>query len=130
MKVYEKHITVQQEDLDAMNHVNNVRYVQWVQDIAEEHWISIADTNQQHRYLWVVLSHHIEYKGEALLNDLITLKTYVSSSEGVRSIRKVEMFNAKTEKLLVKAETNWCLINAETKRPMCIPDEIKGIFKP
>ncbi|MCQ0110797.1 acyl-CoA thioesterase [Zhouia amylolytica] len=129
MKIYEKHITVRKEDLDSMNHVNNVRYVQWVQDIAEEHWIALTDKILQEKYLWVVLSHHIEYKGEALVNDIIKLKTYVANSEGVRSVRIVEMYNSQTDKLLVKAETNWCLINASTKKPLRIPQEIKDIFQ-
>ncbi len=46
MELFEKVITVSQDDLDQLNHVNNVRYVQWVQDIAEAHWLKKA--NQIH----------------------------------------------------------------------------------
>lgn len=128
MKTYEKHITVEQGYLDDMDHVNNVCYVQWVQDVAKEHWTSLASPKQLEQFLWVVLSHHIAYKGEALMNDRIKIVTYVDSSEGVRSVRKVDMFNADTGKLLVTAETNWCLINATTRRPIRIPEEIKKLF--
>ncbi|WP_435413529.1 acyl-CoA thioesterase, partial [Psychroserpens mesophilus] len=67
MLVFEKHITVSSEDLDARNHVNNVRYVQWVQDIAEENWIANTSTTIRDNYYWVMLSHYIQYKAEAVL---------------------------------------------------------------
>jgi acyl-CoA thioester hydrolase len=39
---YKKTIIVLPEHLDDINHVNNVVYVQWMQDIAGEHWNSVA----------------------------------------------------------------------------------------
>ena len=38
MQAHEIELIVTSDDLDARNHVNNVRYVQWVQDAAEAHW--------------------------------------------------------------------------------------------
>ena len=38
MTVFEVTHTVISDDLDDLLHVNNVRYVQWVQDIAKAHW--------------------------------------------------------------------------------------------
>ena len=124
MKVFEKHITVVNDDLDDLNHVNNVRYVQWVNDIAREHWNSWASKNLLENYFWVLISHHIEYKSAAILNDSIRIKTYILKSEGVTSKRIVEMYDDITNKLLIKSETNWCLISTETKRPARIPQEI------
>jgi acyl-CoA thioester hydrolase len=124
MKIFEKHITVINDDLDELNHVNNVRYVQWVNDIAKEHWLLFATKNLLENYFWVALSHHIEYKSSAVLSDPIKIKTYILKSEGVTSTRIVEMYHSITNKLLLKSETNWCLINSKTKRPARIPQEI------
>ena len=128
MQTFEQFITVSREDLDELHHVNNVRYVQWVQDIAKAHWLQNATTDILNTYFWVVVSHHIEYKGSALLNDIIQLKTYVTKSEGVTSTRVVDMYNKETGKLLVKAETVWCLMNYESKRPVRIPKLIAELF--
>ena len=103
MQVFEKKITVQQDDLDELDHVNNVRYLQWVQDIAKAHWQQNVNKEILDKFFWVVISHYIEYKGAALLNDEILLKTYVTRSEGVTSTRIVEMYRASDDKLLVKA---------------------------
>ena len=128
MQVFEKKITVQQDDLDELDHVNNVRYLQWVQDIAKAHWQQNVNKEILDKFFWVVISHYIEYKGAALLNDKILLKTYVTRSEGVTSTRIVEMYRASDDKLLVKASTNWCLMDMQSKRPTRITPEIVKLF--
>ncbi len=128
MQTYEKHIVVSQDDLDNLNHVNNVRYVQWVQDIAEEHWKSKATDDIKNTYFWVLLKHHIEYKSEAILGDVLKLVTYVKKSTGVTSIRMVEIYDHNTNKLLVTSETTWCFMNAESKRPARITQETVDLF--
>ncbi len=128
MQIFEKQLTVTPSHLDDLNHVNNVQYVQWIQDVAKEHWQILASPALQEKYVWVVLEHHITYKNAAILGDVIQIKTYVSKTEGVTSIREVEMYHIKTRKLIVKATTNWCLLDVATKKPTRIPEEIKTIF--
>ena len=128
MEIFEKLITVTQDDLDELNHVNNVRYVQWTQDIAKEHWMQYASEEIRNDFFWVLLSHHIEYKNPAILNDIVKLKTYVIKAEGVTSTRVVEMYHSKTNKLLVKSETHWCLISSKTLRPTRINSVIADLF--
>lgn len=128
MGVFEKTLTVVQDDLDDLDHVNNVRYVQWMQDIAKEHWLAKAPEELINNTVWVVLTHHITYKSAAKLNDLIAIKTYIEKSKGPICIRIVEMFNKETGQLLVKAKTEWCLLNADTFKPMRISPEIAAIF--
>ena len=128
MQIFETQIKVTNEDLDALNHVNNVRYVKWVNDIAERHWNKNASREITENHYWVLISHHIQYKNSALLNDIIYLKTYVVKYEGVTSTRIVEMFNAETNKLLVKSETIWCFMNSKTNKPSRISPEIVNLF--
>ncbi len=128
MQIFEKTITVIESDLDQLNHVNNVRYVQWVQDMAEAHWLQNATKSILNDYFWVLVSHHIEYKSQAVLGDTLKLKTYVTKSEGLFSYRQVEIYNASNNKLLVQSETKWCLMNLQTKRPTRIPHELATLF--
>ena len=128
MQIFEKLITATKDDLDELNHVNNVRYVQWVNDIAKEHWLQEATPKMLENYIWVVLKHCIEYKNPAFLNEIIKLRTYVSFSEGVTSTRVVEFYNNNNNKLLAKSEINFCLINAQNSRPIRIPQDISQLF--
>ena len=128
MQTFEKTIVVSKDDLDQLNHVNNVRYVQWVQDIAEAHWLKNAPKTILDNYFWVILNHNIQYKGEALLGDELTVKTFVSKSEGLTSIRHVEITNNSNRKLIVISETKWCFMSTATKKPARIPIEVAKLF--
>jgi len=128
MQIFNKTITVVKDDLDQLNHVNNVRYVQWVQDIAEAHWTQNANINITNKYYWVLVKHTIEYNSQAVLGDVLKLKTFVEKSEGVSSIRIVEIYNASNDKLIVKSETKWCFMDMATHRPTRITEEVATLF--
>lgn len=128
MQNYEVHKVVSQKDLDNLDHVNNVRYVDWVNEIAETHWKTKSTSQQQNNFFWVLISHLIEYKGEAKLGDVLRISTYVEKSEGVKSIRIVEVFNETRDKLITISKTVWCFMSNETKRPTRIPSEIISLF--
>ncbi|MBT8286693.1 MAG: acyl-CoA thioesterase [Flavobacteriaceae bacterium] len=129
MPFYTHTVQVERSDLDDLNHVNNVRYVQWIQDIAKAHWESEATDKMRSDYFWVVIRHTIDYKSSAVLYDYINIRTFVQESSGVTSTRIVEMFHAETDSLIVRSETVWCLIDAKSKRPTRITDEIVELFK-
>lgn len=128
MHQFEKSIIVKQEDLDGLNHVNNVRYVQWVNDIAKMHWEERATKKMLDDYYWVVLEHHLTYKGPAILDDRILLKTYVTEAKGVRSTRIVEIQHEHSGKTLFKAESHWCLVSRKSDRPTRISPELAKLF--
>lgn len=129
MPDYNKTIIVSEEDLDDLDHVNNVRYVQWIQDIAKEHWQSLASPKLRQSVAWVVMHHDITYKNAAKLNDELTISTFVEKSKGAVSVRVVEIVDSVTKSLLVRSSTKWCLLNIETFKPIRIPVEIMEVFK-
>ena len=128
MQIFEKFISVCNDDIDHLNHVNNIRYLRWIQQIAKEHWNSITTKNQREKNVWIVIRHEIDYKAPAFIGDKLKLKTYVSECKGATCIREVEIINSKTSKILVKSKTNWCIINPKTKQPKRIPNELLNIF--
>ena len=128
MRVFEEEITVSKNDLDELNHVNNVIYIHWVQEIAKNHWKSLVSKEIINNYYWVLLEHHIKYINPALLDDKIRLKTYIEKTEGLKSSRVVEIYNVHNNKLLVNSKTLWCLINATTNKPCRITNEIRNAF--
>lgn len=114
-------------DIDSLGHVNNVVYLRWVQEAAEAHWNSLTSKSERKELAWVVIRHEIDYYQSTKLTDDLYALTWVEASEGVKSIRIVEIYN-QADKLLAKARTTWCLIDAKTQRPKRISDEIKNIF--
>ncbi|WP_442266601.1 acyl-CoA thioesterase [Tenacibaculum sp. ZS6-P6] len=127
-KIFTTNRVVASEEIDNLNHVNNVVYVQWVQDIATLHWQHLVKGKNADHLIWVLVKHEIDYIGQAVLNDEITLKTWVGETKGVKSIRHVEIF--KEDKLLVKSKTTWCLVNNETLRPARITEDVFNLLSP
>ena len=125
---YSHKIRVKKSDLDSLNHVNNVVYLQWVNDISEKHWNLLASDELRKKYFWVVLRHEIDYMNQAVLDDEIEVVTWVGDSRGVRSVRHVEMFL--NEKPLIRASSTWCLIDAITLRPTRIREDVLDLLKP
>lgn len=127
LKKFNLKLQVTDTDIDDLGHVNNVVYLRWVQEAAEAHWKSLTTPEQRLELAWVVVRHEIDYFQSAKLSDNLFALTWVETSEGVKSIRIVEIFNSQ-EKRLAKARTTWCLIDASTQRPKRISEEIKKIF--
>ena len=123
------HITliVSANELDDLNHVNNIHYIKWVQDVAQKHWGILSNTNLEAKYVWVVLRHEVDYLSSARLNDEITVKTWIGDSYGVKSERFVEI--KKGDKLIANAKTIWCLLDKMTMKPVRIPSEIIKILQ-
>jgi acyl-CoA thioester hydrolase len=127
LKKFRHTLKIRSSDIDTLGHVNNVVYLRWVQEAAESHWNSLTSIAERTELAWVVIRHEIDYYHSAKLSDDLFALTWVEASEGVKSIRIVEIFN-QSEKLLAKARTTWCLIDAKTQRPKRISEDIKSIF--
>lgn len=118
---------VESKDIDRLNHVNNVIYLEWVNEISKLHWEELAKEHVQDDY-WVVRQHVIDYFKAALINDELTISTWVGISKGPLSERFVEIKLGDT--LLVKVKSIWCLIDAESYKPKRITEEIIRLLKP
>ncbi len=118
---------VSAEDIDAQNHVNNVAYVKWIQDVAVAHWFSATTQIQRENYVWMVLRHEIDYKKQAFTNEKVTAITWVGEPTRISWERLTEI--RRGADLLVKARSVWCLIDRETLRPTLITAELKELFR-
>ena len=128
MQIFETSYNVMSSHIDELNHVNNVVYLEWIQDIANLHWTQLKKEVDTSAYVWVVIRHEIDYIRQALLGDEIIAKTWVGKTGGIRSIRHVEFY--KNNKPIVKAQTTFCLVTAKTFKPTRITDQILSMLGP
>jgi acyl-CoA thioester hydrolase len=127
--IYTKSFLIPQSSIDENGHVNNVAYVQWMQDIAVEHYSSIGGvTAQGPGATWVVREHKIEYLLSAYVGEEIEIKTWVENLRRVRSLRKYEFVRKADGKVLVRGETDWVFVDLKTGRPLAIPEAVSGVF--
>jgi acyl-CoA thioester hydrolase len=102
--IFHLSILVEAKHIDEMQHVNNVVYLQWVQDVAAAHWNTVA-AEVREKYNWVALRHEIDYRSPAFLGEELTAKTWVYNFEGVKSIRMVQIIRKKDNRLIAEAKS-------------------------
>ena len=117
---------VQSYDIDEHNHVNNVAYLRWIQDVAVAHWQNAATRELQSTYTWFVLRHEIDYKQRAFLGDVISAETWVGKATKVKCERFTKV--TRSGDLLVAGLSTWCLLNTDSNRPTRITDELRTLF--
>ncbi len=131
-RVFIKKLTVSNAAIDMNNHVNNLVYLGWMQDIAIQH--SEAQGWPIDRYLkisgsWVVRSHYIKYSHPGLLGDVISVLTWVSGASQRSSTRKYLFWRKRDRKIIAEAETHWVFVDLKTGRPCLIPQEVRSAFE-
>lgn len=131
-RIFRMDITVAQSDIDIQGHVNNTRYVAWMQDVAVAH--SAAQGWPMTRYVeegagWVVRQHTITYKRPCFLGEVVTACTWISTFAHRQSTRKYLFWRAADRVVLAEAETQWVFINLTTGRPTKVPDTLLDAFE-
>lgn len=127
--VHSKNFTIPKSAIDENGHVNNVAYVQWMQDIAVEHYSAIGGVEAQGPdSTWVVREHRIEYLLPAFENEQIEIRTWVENLRRVSSLRKYEFARKSDGGILVRGETDWVFIDSKSGRPRAVPKEVAEIF--
>ena len=126
---YTRSFTIPEDAIDENGHVNNVAYVQWMQDVAVEHYEAIGGIEAQGKdATWVIREHRIEYFLPAFAGEEIEIKTWVENVRRVRSLRRYEFVRKSDGKVLVRGETDWVFVDVKTGRPLPIPEEVSRVF--
>lgn len=119
--------TVPQSVIDENGHVNNVAYVQWMQEAAIRHRQSL-DYKSPENTGWFVHEHHIEYFLPASLGDELEVRRWLSEIKRMRLHRRYE-FSCKSDgKVVARGETDWVYVDAKTGRPIAISAEVQVLF--
>lgn len=126
--VYETKRIVTSSEIDDLNHVNNVVYIKWMDEVAFEHWALLTKEHPLTEIIWVVVRHEIDYLKQAAIGEEIIIKTWVGESKSFKSERFMEFYS--NGKLLVKALTIWGMLNAENYKPVRITEKVLKILKP
>ena len=119
-------IKVLPADIDFMGHVNNARYLNWVQDAVLAHWNKIAPADEVASKAWVALKHEITYRKPAFLDDEVIARTVLEKVQGARAFYTTMI--QRGEDVLAEVKSAWCCIDAETLRPARLRDEVTRFF--
>ncbi|HEY9880769.1 MAG TPA: thioesterase family protein [Leptolyngbyaceae cyanobacterium] len=129
--VFEYELVVPATVIDTNDHVNNVAYVQWMQDVAIAHSDSVSGTQatQAVGATWVARSHKIEYLRPSFLGDRLCILTWISDLRKARSKRKYRFLRAEDGLVLATGETDWVFVDMVTGRPRSVPESVSICYE-
>lgn len=129
--MYKHSITASDKFVDENGHINNVQYIQWMQEAAVHHSDSVGCTEltKTDGATWVVRTHNIEYLRPAYAGDKITVLTWISNVRKIRALRKYKFIRDSDGSVLATGETDWVYIDTKNGRPRSIPEKVINVFE-
>jgi acyl-CoA thioester hydrolase len=129
-------LTVQSGDLDDLHHVNNTVYLAWCEEVAREHALSVGLGTPALVALGAVpvaREHVIRYHKPALLGDRVRVRTALTVSAGLRSVRaytldRLNPGDPEGGVRLAECQTEWVWVDPVTGRPRRTPAEVLRRF--
>ena len=120
--------TAEPAHIDELGHVNNAVWLNWVQTIATEHWSAVADPAHVEQFIWMVIRHEIDYRGNIALGESVEATTYIPDPpKGARFDRCVEFRNG-DGKVIVAVRSTWAMLDRATQRLARVRPEIAAPF--
>jgi acyl-CoA thioester hydrolase len=125
-RIHHHNIGILPADIDFMGHVNNARYLGWVQDAVIAHWQKLAPPQVVAEHLWVALKHEITYRKPAFLDDDVIATVILQKVEGARAF--YDTLIKRGETVLAEVKSSWCCIDAKTLRPARVAKDTVAHF--
>ncbi|MBW4477249.1 MAG: acyl-CoA thioesterase [Tolypothrix brevis GSE-NOS-MK-07-07A] len=127
MEKFKTLLRVRHYEMDALGHVNNAVYQNYLEQAAIEHSEHLGLTLEVYRELagvFVMRRVEIEYLRPAVAGDTLEITTWLHQMRGSRAIRRYEIRKQNQDELLVTAEALWVWVEAKTMRPRPIPSAL------
>jgi acyl-CoA thioester hydrolase len=128
-EIFTQRFPVDAADIDELGHVNNIVYLRWAQDIATAHWRERAGAEAVAAFVWVVMRHEVDYRAQLTLGDEVEVRTWVDDApRGATWLRYVEVRRAGAQAPAVEIKSNWCLLDAASRRLRRVPADLAARF--
>jgi acyl-CoA thioester hydrolase len=131
MDKFEAFLRVRHYEMDALGHVNNAVYQNYLEQAAIEHSESLGlafDVYQELGGVFVMRRVEIDYLRPAVASDTLQITTWLEEIRGTRARRRYEIRKQNQDDLLVTAEALWVWVDTKSMRPRPIPDKLLDKF--
>ena len=127
----EQHVSA--EHIDILGHVNNVVYVNWMQDVALAHVESLGLGLEQYlqlKHAMVAVEHHMQYRKAAVEGDQIVLRTWLDDINALYLSRQYVFYRPIDQTVLFVATTKWACVEIATGRPKRMSPTFSLAYQP
>ena len=131
--VFDLKIKVEPQHIDILGHVNNVVYVQWMQEVASTHIEHLGLGLKEYielKHAMVAVEHHVQYRKAAFEGEEIILRTWLDDINALYSFRQYAFYRVKDQSLLFLANTKWACIEISTGKPKRMSPSFTQAYQP
>ena len=124
-------VTVLDEHIDLMRHVNNVHYLHWLEHVAWDHSIALGMTPQDYARLghgMVVRRHELDYLAPALLGDRLLLATWIVALDRLSLHRRYQFVRESDGSTLFRARTHFVCVDIAGGKVRRMPAEFGACY--
>jgi len=147
---YAAYFRVRHHEMDALGHVNNAVYLNYLEQAGIEHSAALGYDGERLRELgglFIARRHEIDYLRPAMAGDLLVVVTWIGEQKGAQAVRAyvlgrldqqdggipADHFLAPGFALpttpLVRARTYWAWVGVADGRPRRLPAELREAFQ-
>lgn len=121
-------IKVRGYHLDIYQHVNNARYLEFLE---EARWGYLEDSGDiewfaKHKLAWIIVNININYRVAATMGDTLEIFTRFSKIGGKSAVVKQEVRIAGKDAIAADAEVTIVCLDQKTGKPVVIEGELKS----
>lgn len=117
--------------LDIYQHVNNARYLEFLE---EARWAYLEDSGdieffQSIGLAWVIVNININYRSAATMGQTLEIDTYLSRIGEKSAVFHQEITLAGSEKVIADADITFVVLNQKTGKAVSIDGDLKARFE-
>lgn len=115
---------------DMFGHVNNARYLEFLEETRWE-WLNSINPNDlflRKNQSFVVVSITIHYKWPSVLNDALIVTVELKHTTNKTATVRQTVTRKKDEKLIAEADVTFAVIDNATGRAVVLDDEMKNFL--
>src|ERR1700712_1367407 len=124
-------VDVADAHIDLMRHVNNVHYLQWLENVAWDHSVALGMRQEDYTRLghgMVVRRHELDYVAPALLGDRVLLATWIVALDRLSLHRRYQFVRASDGTTLFRGATHFVCVEIASGRVRRMPAEFTDAY--
>ena len=131
--LFDLDIQVEEHHIDVLGHVNNVVYMQWMQDVATAHVDALGLGLKQYlelKHAMVAVEHHVQYRKAAFLHEKIVLRTWLDDINALYLSRQYMFYRPADQAIVFAAQTKWACVEIATGKPKRLSPTFTQAYQP
>jgi thioesterase-3 len=122
-------ITIRGYHLDAYQHVNNARYLEFLEEARWQYFDNISNTAyKEMKISFFIVNININYRAPATLGDVINVSTEIEKIGNTSMTFAQKIYLEGTEKIICDALITFVILDQKTEKPLKIDDSLKSLF--